>query len=152
MSSIKPPPFYAPMVEMQPVGSQPSGLAAGVWTEFFNALYTGDTGTNWTPTFVSLGSTGTPTINGKYYRISRNLVFFTVTIIPTTDTTSTAGTTYIDNFPLNIRGSSVCLAAIPSTGIGGSSGVIDAASGRIFTPAWTTVTQSVIVVGMMEAQ
>jgi hypothetical protein len=145
MSSVKPPPLYDAVVDE-------TGVASMSWTQFFNAIYVGDTGRDWNPTFVGLGQTGTPTIAGRYYRISRNLVYLRVDIVPATNTTSTAGTTYIDNFPLAMRGSGPCFSMLPSGGLGGALGVADAASGRIYTPPWTNVAAPVIVVGIMEAQ
>lgn len=145
MSTIKPPPLYDPVIEE-------NGIASGTWTLFFNSIFTGDTGTDWTPEFVNLGSTGTPTITGRYYRISRNLVYFRIVVTPATDTSSVAGLTYVQNFPLQMRGDGACFSLAPSSGTGGSIGVAAASSGRIFTPVWTSVTVPVIVVGMVEAQ
>ena len=143
--SISPPPLYEPVVDQD-------GIANGSWTLFFNSIFTGDNGTDWTPSFVNLGSTGTPTITGRYYQISGNLVYFRIVVTPATNTTSTAGTTYVENFPLNIRGDGACFSLNPSSGVGGTIGVVAAASGRIFTPSWTAVTVPVIVVGIVEAQ
>jgi hypothetical protein len=138
-------PLYEPIADSE-------GIASPAWTLFFNRLFQGDVGTDWTPSFVGLGTTGEPTITGKYYRLSRNIVYYRVNIIPATNTSSVAGTTYIENFPLDMRADGACVSLAPSSGVGGGIGVSAAASGRIFTPVWTDVTIPVIIVGMMEAQ
>lgn len=142
MTSVTPPPLYDPVVDE-------SGVASVSWTLFFNKLFQGDTGTDWTPNFQNLTVSGTPTITGRYYRINRNIVYFRVTIVPATSTKSTAGTTYIDNFPLSLRGDGICFAV--TSGLGSGSGHVNAASGRIFTPSWTSPA-TISIIGMVEAQ
>lgn len=143
MTGITPPPLYDPVVDQ-------SGVASVSWTLFFNKLFQGDTGTEWTPTFQNLTVSGTPEITGRYYRINRNIVYFRVTIVPETSTSSTAGTTYIDNFPLSLRGDGICFSV--TSGVGSIAGHVDLASGRIFTPSWTTVPNTISIIGMVEAQ
>jgi hypothetical protein len=125
------------------------GLPTFAWALFFDQTYKGDAGDAWTPTFVDLTTDGTPTFSGRYYRISRYLVAFFVTVTPGTSTTSTAGTTYIDNFPLAFAGDSVCWAA--SGGLGDGPGHIVAGSNRIYVPAWDAVTVPLTVIGIGEA-
>jgi hypothetical protein len=122
------------------------------WVMYFDGLFRGDTGTDWTPVFVGLGSTETPTITERYYQLSSNLVYFRVKITPATNTTSTAGSTYINNFPLSIFGDGACLAVAPTAGLGVGLGVADAASGRIFTPAWSATTVPITILGLLEAR
>ncbi len=141
--SISPPPIQQALVDEQGTPTLP-------WVMFFNETYLGDTGTAWNPNFVNLSTTGTPTITGRYYKLSSSLVYFSVLITPATDTSSTAGTTYIDNFPLNVRGDGICFAV--SGGLGTNSGHVIASSKRIYTPTWTSVTVPLTVIGMMEAQ
>lgn len=117
---------------------------------FFNSVYEGDTGATWIPTFQSLTETGTPTISGKYYRISRRICLFFVTIIPGTNTSAVAGTTYIDNFPLTITTDGFCTAV--SGNLGGTVGHVVASGNRIYVPAWTTVTVPLTVIGICEVQ
>lgn len=143
MTKVAPPPLYNPVVDQGGVASLP-------WTLFFNQLFTGDTGTEWTPTFTSLTTVGTPTITGRYYKLSQNLSYFTVRVVPETSTTATAGTTYIDNFPLDITGDGACLAV--SGLVGGNAGMAEAATNRIYVPAWTAVTVPLTVVGLVEAK
>ena len=64
------------------------------WVTFFNQLFNGDTGTAWTPTFTNLTVVGTPTITGTVYRIGQGLAYFSIKIVPGTNTSSTAGTTW----------------------------------------------------------
>ncbi len=120
------------------------------WLNFFQGLYNGDTGTEWTPTFVGLAETGTATFTGRIYRIGQRLAYFTITVTPATDTTSTAGVTYCDNFPMTLSANGTCLAS--SGVIGSSGGMCLASSNRIYTPAWAAFTTPVTVAGLVEAR
>lgn len=142
MTAIKSPPIYEPLAEE-------NGKARLPWILYFNSLFNGDTGTSWTPTFTSLTQTGVPTITGKLYRIGRSLAYFSVRIVPATDTTSIAGTTYINNFPLTMTADGACLAV--SGLLGSSAGMCDSATNRIYVPPWVSVTVPLSVVGMVEA-
>lgn len=142
MSNIAPPPIYNPL-------SEQDGKATLPWILFFNQLFVGDEGAAWTPTFTSLTITGTPTITGRYYKISDRLTYFRVTIVPATNTSSVAGTTYVNNFPLTMTGDGACAAV--SGLLGGTLGMCDMASNRIYTPAWSAVTVSLSIVGIVEA-
>lgn len=143
MSEVPPPPNRAEIIDE-------SGLPTIPWALFFENIWNGDTGRTWTPTFTSLTEVGgAATITGKIYRIGRNLCYFTVTVTPVTNTSATAGTTYINNFPLNIRGNGACFALASNTG--GNSGMVVQTSQRVYVPGWTTVTVPVTVVGFCEA-
>jgi len=120
------------------------------WLKFFNQTYNGDAGDEWTPTFVSLGSTGDPTITGRYYRLSRFILYFNILVTPDTNTTSTGGTTYIDNLPVTPFNNGVCMSV--SNNLGGALGMVNATNNRIYTPAWLNVTTPVNVIGMVEAR
>jgi hypothetical protein len=120
------------------------------WLKFFNQTFNGDAGDTWTPTFVSLGSTGTPTITGRYYRISRYLLYFNILVTPSTNTTSTAGTTYVDNLPITPFNNGVCMSV--SNDLGGALGMVNSSNNRIYTPAWTNVTTPVNIIGIVEAR
>lgn len=119
------------------------------WLAFFEGLADGDTGTTWTPTFTGLTETGTATKTGKYWRLTKNLAFFRITITPSTDTSAVAGTTYCDNFPLNIT-----TGGIVATVSGFTAAVSGATSSdkRIYTSSWTTITTPINVVGFLEVQ
>jgi len=119
------------------------------WVLFFTGIFNGDAGTVWTPTFVDLTTVGTPTFDAKYYRLSQSIVYFRITITPSTSTTAVAGTTYIDNFPLAFRADGICFAV--SGGAGSPSGHVVASNNRILVPAWTAVTVPLTIVGMVEA-
>lgn len=142
MTSPKAPPIYDPLAE-------DDGKAKLSWILFFNGLFDGDTGTTWAPTFTGLTISGTPTITGKYYRISRAIAYFRVTITPSTSTTSTAGTTYINNFPLVMKGDGICFAV--SGLLGTNSGMCDRASNRVYVPSWSAVTVPLSIIGIVEA-
>lgn len=143
--SVSPPPIIHPLIEGK---DETADLR---WIEFFNQVFQGDAGTAWTPTFTSLGSTGTPTITGRYYRIGQNMVWFHIRIVPGTNTSSTAGTTVCTNLPLQFLQDSVCLAGTGSGAVQAIGG-IRAADNGIFPPAWTNVTDPVTVVGFGEAR
>lgn len=153
MTTIKEPPIYQPMID-PPDPKDPesfTGIATLAWILFFNQLFIGDTGTSWTPTFTNLTVVGAaPTITGVYYKISQSLVYFRAKIVPGTNTSSTAGTTYINNFPLSMIGDGACIAV--SGLLGGTPGMCDQASNNIYVPAWTTVTVPLSIVGIVEAR
>lgn len=121
------------------------------WALFFENMYEGDSGTEFTPTFQNLGSTGTPTLTGRYYRLGGlNLIFFRITITPDTNTSSTAGTTYVDNFPVAFVNDGVCFSV--SGNLGGALGHVVASNNRIYTPSWSNVTTPVTIIGVGEAR
>lgn len=123
-----------------------NGLPRLSWILFFNQLFEGDGGDSFTPVFDGLGTTGTPTLAGRYFRINQRLCVFFVTITPGTDTTSTAATTFISNFPLTFSIDSVCFAATGSGAVQGIGGV-RASDNRIYPPGWTAVTSPLTIVG-----
>lgn len=141
--TISPPPLYDTVI---------NDLAKMTprWIDFIDSLYRGDAGDIWTPTFQNLTVSGTPVITGKYYRISDYLKYFTITITPGTNTSSTAGTTYCDNFPLTIANDGACLAVGGVVSVG--AGIIDASTNRIYPPSWSGVTVPVTIIGIAEAQ
>lgn len=142
MTQIAPPPINDFLVDNE-------GKANLSWILFFNQLYEGDTGTSWTPTFTSLTEVGgSATITGRYYRVNRRLCFFWVKIVPVTNTSATAGTTYINNFPLTASNDGACWAV--SGNLGDGPGHIVASNNRIYVPGWTTVTVPLYVVGFTE--
>lgn len=144
MTSIKSPPIY------EPLSGDDSGVASLPWVLFFNSLFTGDTGTDWIPSFTNLTVVGAaPTITGKYYRIGRSLAYFRIKIVPGTNTSAVAGSTYINNFPLTMTGDGACFAV--SGLLGTNAGSCDSASNNIYVPTWTTVTVPLSVMGMVEA-
>ena len=119
------------------------------WTIFFQNLSDGDGGSSWTPTFVNLGTFGTPTITGRYFNISKALAYFYIIINPNGgDTTSTAATTYCDNFPVSIATDGVCLVSTGSGAVQAIGGV-RASDKRIYTPAWTAATETLTIVGLI---
>lgn len=127
-----------------------NGAISMPWILFFNQVFNGDSGTSWDPTFVSLTEVGgSATITGRFYQISKFLTYFNVLVTPATNTSATAGTTYIDNFPLSSFSNGVCMSV--SNKLGGALGMVEASSNRIYVPAWTTVTTSINIMGMVEA-
>lgn len=120
------------------------------WLIYFNSLYEGDIGTDWTPTFQNLTVVGAPTITGRYTLVGRRLCYFRVVIQPATSTTSTAGTTYIDNFPLTFAADGLCAAIQTSGSIGAAIGSIQAANNRIYVPSWSSLAFPLTIVGFTE--
>jgi hypothetical protein len=119
------------------------------WTIFFQGLSNGDSGADWSPTFVNLGVSGTPEISGRYYQISKYLTYFSVFINPNGgNTTSTAGSTYIDNFPLPFGGDGIVFAL--SGNLGDGPGHIVASSNRIYVPSWSAVSIGLTLIGICE--
>ncbi len=146
MSIFNEPPTFNAVVDQ--------GLKATyLWALWANNVAYGDAGTGWTPAFTGLTSAGgTPTITGVYYLISNSLVYFRVIITPASGgtTTSVAGTTYMNNFPLTV------LAPAGFSTIAGNAsaalGTTNASNNNFYTPAWTALTGQVILSGIVEAQ
>lgn len=141
MAKINPAPIQNPLAE------EGTGLATLPWILFFNSLFTGDTGTAWTPVPTSLTQVGTPTITGFYFR-SGQFMDFEIHIIPGTNTSSSAGTTYFA-LPFDVLSDGACLAV--SGLLGSNAGMVDAATNRCYTPSWVTVTVPLTVVGRVRA-
>jgi len=130
--------------------SDDNGKASMPWILFFNHVFQGDAGTDWTPTFTSLTTVGTPTITGKVYKLSDAISFFRIHIVPSTSTTSVAGTTYIDNMPVRATANGICFAV--SGLLGTNAGMYDSATNRVYVPAWTGVTVPLTIIGICEAK
>ena len=141
--SSSPPPLTQPIVDE-------TGTMPLLWMLFFNNLFQGDAGSSWIPTFQGLTVSGNPTVTGRVFQISKYLAYFSVTIIPSTSTTSTAGTTYINNFPLTSTADGVCFAV--SGRLGEVTGMVEAATNNIWVPAWSAVTVPLTIIGIVEAK
>lgn len=142
-SNVQPPPVRDYIVG-------PDGKTNLSWVLFFNNLFEGDTGTLWTPTFTSLTTVGTPTITGKYMQLTRRVVYFWVRIVPATSTSSTAGTTYVNNFPLTFASDGVNFAVSGNLGAGPGHNVTG--NNRIYVPSWSVVTVPLTIIGLAEVQ
>lgn len=141
MTKISPPPIQHPITT-----AQLGGNADMPWVLYFNQMYQGDTGTEWTPNFANLTEVGgDATIEGRYHKIGQWMAVFYVKVTPATNTSATAGTTYIDNFPEEFKDTGVIFAM--ANGTGTNSGECLESNQRIFTPAWTTVTTPVYLMG-----
>lgn len=135
-------PIFDPVVDA-------NGKASLSWVLFFNSLYEGDVGTDWTPDIVSLTQTGgAATVSAKYYRIGRRLCFFRIKITPVTNTSSVSGTTYVQNLPFTPYSDGVCMSVAGTAG--GALGIVSAGSGRIYFPAWSAVIVPVSILGFVE--
>lgn len=119
------------------------------WLAFFDNIATGDSGNSWTPTFVGLTEVGTATKTGKYWRLNKSLVYFRITITPSTSTTAVNGTTYCDNFPLIITndGANLTVSTYTAAPAGTTS-----ADKRIWTASWTAIASPIHIVGIAEVR
>ncbi len=144
MSTLTPAPLYHPLTDK-------NGTVTMPWILYFTGLSSGDQGTKWTPDFQNLTHVGNmPTFSGIYYKINAHLTYFTATITPDTNTSSTAGTTYIDNFPQIISADGAVHAVSGSTG-STAAGIAQASSGRIYPPGWTTIAVPVTICGVVQS-
>lgn len=142
MSNLQGPPIYDPL-------AGDDGKANLSWILFFNELFSGDTGTAWSPIFSGLTITGgAPQVTGTYYSIGQFCVF-EVHIVPGTSTTSTAATTAITNFPLQMQFDGINFAV--SNGGGSGSGMCAQVSNLIYTPGWSAVTTPISIIGLVRA-
>ncbi len=141
--TVQPPPITEAVVDE-------SGLPSLAWTLFFNQNYAGDAGVAWTPEFEGLTKVGDPKVTGRYYRLSQYLCYFHIHVVPETNTSATAGTTYINNFPLDVTRNGFCIAV--SGNLGGTPGMVEEVNNRIYVPAWTTVSVPLTIIGICEAR
>lgn len=123
-----------------------NNLVSREWALYFQNLDVVDPGTDWTPTFVNL--TGTPVITARFYKINRYETSISITLVGTS--TSTAGSTYISNFPRDINYDTTVSAANATTNIGLTNGIAKASNNRIYTPAWSVVGNTIVVSGIIQ--
>ena len=141
--SLEPPPNNERAVDTD-------GFMTLPWILFSEQNYRGDTGEPWVPNFVGLTFSGNaPTITGRYYKISQEITFYNITVIPDVDTSATSGTTYVDNFPLVPSSNGFCVAV---TGTTGGVGIIREDNRRIYPPSWSLVSEAVTITGFVEAK
>lgn len=124
-------------------------FATLAWSVFFEALANGDAGTAWTPTFQGLTEVGAAVKSGVYYRISKKLVLYRITITPTTNTSAVNGTTFCDNFPLNMLSDGFCITCSGFTASPAGSTFSDK---RIYTASWSLITTPITIVGIAEVR
>lgn len=125
-----------------------AGTVSSQWSLFFKYLWNGDQGQDYTPTATSL--TGTATITGRYYRLSKGLYYLRIRVVPATDTSSVAGTTYA-SFPMTVPAFGN-LGVINETTNQSIGTAVITSNGRIYLPTWTTVTAPITISGIIEAQ
>lgn len=117
------------------------------WQVSLEAISAGDTGTTWTPVFTGLTATGTPTITGIYYQISKALAYFRIVITPATNTSAVNGTTYCDNFPLTFKNDS---ANTTVSGFTAATSGTTTSGNRIYTATWTSIASPITICGVAE--
>lgn len=135
-----PPPITQPLL-------YPTGLPQLQWVLFFEAIYNGDPGTTWTPIPTGLTQVGTAVITGVYYK-SGGFIDFYIYIVPATNTSSTAGTTYFD-LPFDVQQDSGCFAV---SGNLGSTGMVNATQDRVYPASWSALTTPVTIQGRVLAK
>lgn len=123
------------------------GIPSIAYLTFFDNLARGDQGTEFTPTITNLTSVGTPTLSGRYFYVA-GLVYFRVTITPATNTSSSAGSTYM-TFPLTLQSDGSCTAIGASVA---SIGFCNSADNKVYFPTWTTVATKITITGLVEAK
>lgn len=118
------------------------------WTAFFEQVADGDYGTTWTPTFTGLTEVGgAATITGAYYRLSKKFCVFKIVITPVTNTSAVLGTTYCNNFPLQIVG-----ANSATTVSGFTAATSGADSTGIYVATYSAITTPVTITGLLEVR
>lgn len=150
MSVTSPAPIYSPLFDDETGNINP--IAAQPWILFFNQLASGDVGQAWNPIFNNLTTVGgTPEIVGSLYQLSASIAIFFITITPAAggSTSCVAGTTFINNFPLEMQSNGFCVAV--SGLLGTVAGMCDESSNDIFPPAWTSVTVPLTIIGLVAA-
>lgn len=124
-----------------------TGAPTLLFIEFLQNLSQGDPGNKFSPDVENLGTVGTPTITGVYYE-NNGFVDFYARITPGTNTTSTAGTTYIQ-LPFTVTSDCPCFA---TSGSASTVGSILAASNRAYLPGWSALTSPVTISGRVATQ
>lgn len=125
-----------------------TGFTTLPWALFFNQNFTGDVGANWTPEFVNFIQTGTPTVTGRYYKLSQALVYLTVQIVPNGNTSAQEGSTYIGNFPLSFRSDGVLFSVFGNAAT--IPGHIVSGNNRIYVPSWNNISDKITLIGLAE--
>jgi len=126
------------------------GSMASNWFQFLEGLWRGDKGNDWTPTYSGLTETGAATHTARYFRVSASLYYVRIRVVPSTDTSSTAATTYLSNFPLTVPAMGT-LQVLNETTLLPIGVAVVSTNGRIYPPTWTTVTAPITICGMIEA-
>jgi hypothetical protein len=117
-----------------------NGRLTKSWISYFNQISDGDDGREWTPIATNLA--GDYTLTGKYFKNS-GFIDFWIQIDPTTSSTSTLGTTYID-LPFDVTVSSYIVAIYGSTT---AIGIVDPSLNRVFPPSWAAVASTITLTG-----
>lgn len=142
-------PTYQQIVSVDEQLPEAKGRSTLPWILFFNNIVSGSVGVPWVPTFVGLTEVGLAVKSGIYFVVSNALAYFRIIITPVTSTSSTAGSTYVDNFPLTIVAPATFGTIVGNADAG--LGTTNASNNRLYTPTWTTITGAVILSGFVEA-
>lgn len=126
---------------IMPLGINPNGIASSD-TDVLDAYQERD----WTPVPTNLTVVGTPTYTGRYIKIGKQ-IFWTLKIVSTTSTASTANSTFFAGLPAAVN-PAVC-GAVNSNVVSYGNGYVDTA-GNVYTPTWGA-TPVVICSGSYEA-
>ncbi len=137
-----PPPIQHALTDSQGALTMP-------WTLFMNSMYEGDAGEAWIPQFTDLTQVGSAQFAGRIYKLSNHIALFRATVIPGTDTSAIAGTTYINNFPMTLVSDGPCFAVTPPVA---AIGACVQSTNRIYVPGWTSIPVPVTITGIVEAR
>lgn len=144
MSLFASPPTFNAVVDSK-------GKATNPFVIFFNQLVNGDSGQSWTPQFTGLTTTGSFNVLGIYYVLSNSLVYFRIIITPTSGTiASTAGTTFVNNFPFTVLAPAT-FGVVAGNGSGGL-GTTSAANNGLYLPTIAASSGTFVFAGLVEAQ
>lgn len=112
---------------IMPLGINPNGIASSD-TDVLDAYQERD----WTPVPTNLTVVGTPTYTGRYIKIGKQ-IFWTLKIVSTTSTASTANSTFFAGLPAAVN-QAVC-GAVNSNVVSYGNGYVDT-TGNVYTPTW----------------
>ena len=152
MSELIPAQYQAPFLAE-------NGEIDEAWKTFFNNLnailsFKNNHERTFTPSFTSLTDTGTPSYSADY-RIFNGMLFFSYIISTDGNTSSTAGTTYID-LPLKpdnsgnkyvAKSNGECVINNLSTKTSIGTGLVERSGSKVWLPSWTTVSNDISISG-----
>ncbi len=140
MSNLEQPPYRTPISD--------GSLFTGIWQKWLSQLFSNSSASSvvWTP--VVTGLTGTATVTGAINRIG-GLIYFQSLITPATNTTSVLGTTYL-SLPYVASAYGSLTAQKVSSRISLGIGQVDINTSRVYTPAWSAVTEPISINGFVQ--
>ena len=103
----------------------------------------------WTPVATNLTTVGTPTITGNYTVVGR-VVFYHISIVPSTSTASTANSTFI-TLPITVTGTNTncdgTVAATTTYAENFGNGCNQGTTATVYTPTWSASAHVISISG-----